>query len=149
MPQDNSWKQSWAEFFAENKLRHVGRYIASKRDDAATRVLVCVLDHVADVVVPRLLGDGHLGGGSNIKPSLVHGDLWSGNKARGMIKSRCDKIEEYAFDAPCFYAHSEYDLAPMRMFGGFPTAFFTEYHLLVPKTEPVEEYDSRMELYQL
>lgn len=66
-----------------------------------------------------------------------------------MIHGRGSQVEDYAFDAPCFYAHSEYELAPVKMFGGFPAAFFTEYHRHVPKTEPVEEYDLRMELYQL
>jgi len=37
----------------------------------------------------------------------------------------------------------------MRMFGGFDKAFFDEYHRLCPKTEPVEEYEDRLKLYEL
>lgn len=47
------------------------------------------------------------------------------------------------------YAHNEYEFGIMKMFGGFGSVFFTKYHDLVPKTEPVEEYDDRVELYQL
>jgi fructosamine-3-kinase len=35
------------------------------------------------------------------------------------------------------------------MFGGFPDSFYDEYHSLRPKSEPVEEYDKRLKLYQL
>lgn len=145
--QDNSWTASWPRFFAHNRLRNLAKYIERKQPGDAD--LVAMVDKVASVVVPRLLGNGHLGGKAGIKPVLVHGDLWSGNKARGVIEGRGEGVDEYAFDSPCSYAHSEYDLAPMRMFGGFSTGFFSEYHNLVPRTHPVEEYDDRMELYQL
>jgi fructosamine-3-kinase len=35
------------------------------------------------------------------------------------------------------------------MFGGFTSAFYDRYHELVPKTEPAEEYEQRMQLYEL
>jgi len=35
------------------------------------------------------------------------------------------------------------------MFGGFGKGFFDEYHKLVPKTEPKEEYEDRVSLYEL
>jgi hypothetical protein len=35
------------------------------------------------------------------------------------------------------------------MFGGFPPSFYTHYHELVPKSEPVEEYEQRQQLYEL
>lgn len=37
----------------------------------------------------------------------------------------------------------------MKMFGGFGSAFFDEYHKAIPKAEPVEEYEDRVKLYQL
>ena len=57
--------------------------------------------------------------------------------------------EDITFDASCCYAHSKYELGIMRMFGGFSAGFFNEYHRLVPKTEPKDEYDDRLALYQL
>lgn len=36
----------------------------------------------------------------------------------------------------------------MRMFGGFNSAFWEEYHKLVPKAEPVEEFEDRIKLYE-
>ena len=42
-----------------------------------------------------------------------------------------------------------FSLAIARIFGGFPPVFWSTYHKLLPKTEPVEEYDLRSDLYQL
>lgn len=35
------------------------------------------------------------------------------------------------------------------MFGGFGAALEKEYHKIKPKDEPVEEYEDRVELYEL
>ena len=57
--------------------------------------------------------------------------------------------EEVVFDPSTCYAHSEYELGIMRMFGGFGKAFLKEYHEICPKSEPVGEYDDRVSLYEL
>jgi len=35
------------------------------------------------------------------------------------------------------------------MFGGFSPAFYQRYHELVPKTEPADQYEQRMQLYEV
>ena len=57
--------------------------------------------------------------------------------------------EEVVFDPSACYAHSEFELGIMKMFGGFGGGFLSEYHKLVPKTEPVNEYEDRVQLYEL
>ncbi len=141
--QDNTWKASWADFYAENRLRHVLR--AGVRNNGADAALAAAVDRTAGTVVPRLLGDGHLKG---VVPVVVHGDLWSGNHARGRIAGR-GGAEEVVYDPSCVYGHSEYELGIMRMFGGFGGSFWREYGKLVPKTEPVEEWEDRVALYEL
>jgi len=37
----------------------------------------------------------------------------------------------------------------MKIFGGFGSKFFLEYHRFCPKTEPVDEYEDRVALYGL
>jgi fructosamine-3-kinase len=144
--QDNTFRSSWAEFYAENRLHAILRLI--EESHGADQELRDWVEKTTSVVVPALLGDGHLGGRNGITPSLVHGDLWSGNKGRGRLGGK-GGIEDVAFDSGCCYAHSEFDLGLMRMFGGFSAGFFSEYHRLVPKTEPVDEYEDRMTLYQM
>jgi fructosamine-3-kinase len=140
--QDNSWRSSWAEFYAENRLRGVLR--AATERNGRDQELSGAVERVAGTVVPRLLGDGHLKG---VRPVVVHGDLWSGNHGRGRIAGQ--GVEEVVFDPSCVYGHSEYELGIMRMFGGYGKEFWKEYGELVPKTEPVEEYEDRLALYEL
>ncbi|KAK6452068.1 hypothetical protein FP744_10008319 [Trichoderma asperellum] len=140
--QDNSWKSSWADFYAENRLRYIMKRIVKNHGpdgDAADMV-----ERVASEVVPRLVGDERM----NITPVVIHGDLWSGNHSAGQIAGKGGR-EEVVFDPSCVYGHSEYELGIMNMFGGFGSSFWREYEKLVPKAEPAEEWDDRVSLYEL
>jgi protein-ribulosamine 3-kinase len=143
--QPNSYSNSWADFFANQRLRSMLRSCEKRHgQDVELKELV---EKTASVVVPRLLGDDHLNHGKGIMPVVVHGDLWSGNHGRGSIGN--GPMEEVIFDPSSCYAHSEYELGIMQMFGGFGDAFFAEYHKLKPKDEPVDEYVDRIQLYEL
>jgi len=74
-----------------------------------------------------------------IFPSLLHGDLWTGNAAQS-------GGNPVVFDPASFYGHHEYDLAIGRMFGGFDSEFYQAYHEAIPK-EP--GFEQRSQLYQL
>lgn len=141
--QDNPWRESWAEFYAENRLRHVLR--AGERRNGKDVELREAVERTVVEIVPRLLGDGHLKG---VRPVVVHGDLWSGNHGRGRIAGR-EGVEEVVFDPASVYGHSEYELGIMRMFGGYGEEFWGEYGELVPKCEPEDEWEDRLKLYEL
>ncbi|CAJ2511109.1 Uu.00g067340.m01.CDS01 [Anthostomella pinea] len=142
-PQDNSWKASWADFYANNRLRTILR--DGINNHGGDPELSKAVEKTASTVVPRLLGDDHIKG---IQPVVIHGDLWSGNHGRGRIAGQ-GGVEEVVFDPSCVYGHSEYELGIMRMFGGFEGSFWKEYESLVPKAEPKEEWADRVALYEL
>lgn len=154
--QPNRYHDSWAEFYANERLLVILETSETRNGrDANLRDLV---ERTANTVVPALLGDGHLGydrdgNGDGITPVVVHGDLWSGNADRGRIvasgRKEDEEVGDVVYDPSACYAHSEFDLGIMKMFGGFGSSFFSAYHRIVPKTEPVEEYDDRVLLYQL
>jgi protein-ribulosamine 3-kinase len=144
--QNNSFCASWSKFFAEIRLLAMLNLI--DENHGTDPELRNGVEAVIRDVVPQLLRNGHLGGRRGIQPVLVHGDLWIGNKVRGKL-ARFNQAEEVVFDPSACYAHSEFEIGIMRMFGGFSAGFFHEYHRLVPKTEPKEEYEDRMKLYQL
>lgn len=141
--QDNSWKSSWADFYANNRLRAILQRVV--RSNGSDSELCKALEKTASVVVPRLLGYDRLKG---VVPVVVHGDLWSGNHGRGKIAGGAG-VEEVVFDPSAVYGHSEYELGIMRMFGGYNSSFWKEYTALVPKAEPKEEWEDRVLLYEL
>ncbi|KAA8894496.1 Fructosamine/Ketosamine-3-kinase [Sphaerosporella brunnea] len=130
-PQDNTWTSSWPEFFSRRRLRPVLE--ACERSNVADGELRELVAATAAKVVPRLLGA--LG---EVRPSLVHGDLWSGNAAGAKV-----------YDPSCCYAHSEYEIGIMELFGGFRGEFWEEYHRSVPKAQPESEFEDRVQLYAL
>jgi protein-ribulosamine 3-kinase len=141
--QDNSWRASWAEFYADNRLRHIARQAV--RNNGADPELEEAVEQVAGKVVPRLIGDDVV---KDIKPVVIHGDLWSGNHSKGQIAGQ-GGCEEVVYDPSAVYGHSEFELGIMSMFGGFSNHFWKEYHELVPKAEPVDEWPDRVRLYEL
>jgi fructosamine-3-kinase len=108
-----------------------------------------LVEMTASTVVPRLIGDSNLNNGNGVTPVVVHGDLWSGNASVGIIGSKGGDAEQVAYDPSACYAHNEFELGMMKMFGGFGGSFLKEYHEICPKTEPVAEYEDRVMLYEL
>ncbi|GAB7355986.1 hypothetical protein MBLNU459_g6614t1 [Dothideomycetes sp. NU459] len=145
-PQDNAFESSWAKFYADHRLRFI--LARSEKSNGSDKELQRLVETTADVVVPRLLGDTHLNGGRGVTPVVVHGDLWSGNASKGLLPGMATP-EDVIFDSSACYAHSEFELGIMKMFGGFGAKFLREYHALVPKTEPADEYEDRVQLYEL
>ncbi|EPS27490.1 hypothetical protein PDE_02433 [Penicillium oxalicum 114-2] len=153
--QQNTLTDRWADFYANERLRAVSAL--SEEQNGPDEELRNLVERTAQQVVPRLLGDDHLGydsqgRGEGIQPVVVHGDLWSGNTDFGRIVGTDmgdSEMGDLVYDASASYAHSEFDLGIMHMFGGFGADFFERYHRVVPKTEPVEEYDDRVRLYEL
>ncbi|OBT61184.1 hypothetical protein VE03_09437 [Pseudogymnoascus sp. 23342-1-I1] len=92
-------------------------------------------------VIPRLLRPME-SNGRFIKPSLVHGDLWYGNAAVDSETGR-----PLVYDPSSFYAtnHELGNWRPDR--NKFDKNYFLEYHSLVGKSEPVDDYDDRNALY--
>ncbi|EHK41997.1 hypothetical protein TRIATDRAFT_278299 [Trichoderma atroviride IMI 206040] len=142
LPQDNSWCDSWEEFFT-NGLRH----ILNVREERAGPCpeLDALLPQLFDKVIPRLLRPLESGGRS-IKPSLVHGDLWCGNT--GIVHDPTTR--GIVYDPSSFWAHNEYELGnwlPTR--NEFTLEHFQAYRSHMPEAEPKDDYDDRIALYSL
>ena len=73
-------------------------------------------------------------------PSLLHGDLWSGNY--GATRDG----EPVLFDPAVYYGDRETDLAMSELFGGFGPAFYESYNAVWP-LDP--GYAIRRDLYNL
>lgn len=73
-------------------------------------------------------------------PSLLHGDLWSGNYAYD------DHGNPVIFDPAVYYGDREADLAMTELFGGFPSDFYSAYRYNYPLDSG---YNIRKNVYNL
>jgi fructosamine-3-kinase len=77
------------------------------------------------------------------RPSLLHGDLWSGNY---MV---AEDGAPAVFDPAVYYGHRETDLAMARLFGGFDQRFFEAYESASPLQPGAAERIPLFQLYPL
>ncbi|KAF9270585.1 fructosamine kinase [Marasmius fiardii PR-910] len=130
----NGWFDTWEECF-QDKIAELLGYL---KGQGGYKELCAKGEKVVNEVIPKLLGP------LDIKPVLLHGDLWSGNVGTDSATG-----QPVIFDPSSYYGHNEADLAIARIFGGFSGTFFAEYHKHLPKTVPVEQYELRGDLYEL
>jgi fructosamine-3-kinase len=76
-------------------------------------------------------------------PSLLHGDLWSGNY---MITAQADVA---IFDPAVYYGHREMDLGMTLLFGGFDQRFYTAYNEAYPLQPGWQQRIAATQLYPL
>lgn len=73
-------------------------------------------------------------------PSLLHGDLWSGNYDYD------DHGNPVLFDPAVYYGDRETDIAMTELFGGFPADFYSAYRYNYPLDSG---YNIRKHVYNL
>jgi len=129
-PQLNSWTQDWLAFLRQYRFAPQLEYakaagLPSTSLERAQKLMVAL---------PSLFT------GYRPRPSLLHGDLWSGN--RGTDSGGSPVI----FDPAAYYGDREADLAMTELFGGFGADFYQAYKASWP-IDP--GYKARRELYNL
>ena len=109
-PQINTPKANWVDFYRECRLLPQIT-MAEKYFDARTRKqCATLLDHLdAYITEPKF-------------PSLIHGDLWSGNAVCG------PDGKAWILDPAVYVGHFEAELAMTELFGGFPPSFYGAYN---------------------
>lgn len=101
----NGWSDDWPAFWGERRLL---THLPHITGDVGRRVEAVAL------ALPELLPE-------KPTPSLLHGDLWSGN----VLFGRGGKVG--LIDPACYYGHSEVDFAMLELFGGPSRAFYEAY----------------------
>ncbi len=110
-PQPNRRHRDWIAFWREQRLgaqlEMAARNGASRRLQSDGERLMADLPGLFEGYVPE--------------PSLLHGDLWSGNY------SFTRDGEPVIFDPAVYYGDREADLAMTELFGGFGGGFYAAY----------------------
>jgi fructosamine-3-kinase len=126
----NEPAETWAEFYSEQRLLPLARLAGDSGalPPSAITDLEGVAARIGDLVGPEE------------PPARLHGDLWAGNRlvGRGGVS--------WLIDPAAFGGHREFDLAMMRLFGGFGHDCFAAYEELYPLAGGWEQ---RIALHQL
>jgi protein-ribulosamine 3-kinase len=129
-PQHNCWTDDWCAFFREQRL-------APQLTLAAQNGFGGELQRGGERLLSTLTS---VLGNRDPEPSLLHGDLWSGNAA--MLASG----EAVIFDPAAYVGDREADLAMTTLFGGFDADFYEAYC----DAWPLEAgYEIRRDVYNL
>ncbi|WP_258103705.1 fructosamine kinase family protein [Marinoscillum sp. MHG1-6] len=129
LPQYNDQDINWTEFFIKNRLTpQVQMGVSNGAISHTTEELFETLYSKLQDLLP------------DEPPSLIHGDLWSGNFMTG------PDGKAWIYDPATYFAHREMDLAFTRLFGGFDRKFYEAYHAAFPL---LSGWVDRMDLYQL
>ena len=128
--QPNGWKDSWIDFWREQRLVFQLRLAAQNGHSGQLQNLG---EKLLDVL-PAFFE------GYTPQPSLLHGDLWSGNHA--FLADGTPTI----FDPATYYGDRECDLAMTELFGGYPADFYAAYRAAYPLDAG---YATRRNLYNL
>lgn len=121
---------SWAEFYSTQRLLPLARLArdAGALPDGAIRQIETVAARIEELAGPTE------------SASRLHGDLWAGNRLVG------DGGVSWIIDPAAHGGHHEFDLAMMRIFGGFGPAAFAAYDEVAPLAEG---WADRIPLHQL
>ena len=130
-PQNNTWSDSWITFFRDQRLAPQFRDADSYFSNGDRTKITKLLDNLERFLVEPEY------------PSLLHGDLWSGNVMCG------PDGKAMLIDPACYIGHREADLAMTQLFGGFPPSFYEEYKKAAPLQPGYEERRDLYNLYQL
>lgn len=130
--QDNRAADSWAEFYAERRLRPLVRQLrdAGGWGRAEAQVVDRLCARLAGLVAP------------GAPPSLIHGDLWSGNV---MASARGPAL----VDPACAFADREMEFGITTLFGGFSSHFFAAYEEAWPLPSGWRERNPLYQVYHL
>ncbi len=126
--QINTGYDGWISFFRDCRLAPQFEDAAQYFDREDLKRIIRFLDHIDEILLEPEY------------PSLLHGDLWSGNVITG------NDGGAWLIDPAVYVGHAEADIAMTELFGGFPPAFYAAYKEAAP-LQP--GYERRRDVYNL
>ncbi len=129
LPQINSKHSDWSAFFVNERLKpQVALALQDGKIPAETAAKFDRLFGKIETFLPEE------------KPSMLHGDLWSGNL---IVDERGDPC---LIDPAVYYGNREAEISFTQLFGGFENAFYESYNTNFPLEKGFRE---RVDLYNL
>ena len=127
--QINSYEKNWFDFYANKRLILLMELARNKNllNSKDCNKIERICNFLNDII-------------PNSVPSLIHGDLWTGN-----IMSSENSLP-VLIDPAVYFGHPEIDWAMLDLFGNFPQISFDTYN----EIKPLElGFQDRKDIYQL
>ena len=127
-PQKNDWRKSFIDFYRDCRLVPQMQMAKNKLGKTALEKLDKLISRLDQFLTEPAF------------PSLLHGDLWSGNAVCG------PDGKAWILDPAAYLGFYEADLAMTQLFGGFPSRFYEAYQ----EVNPINPgYADRRRIYDL
>ncbi len=127
--QKNTWQSNWLDFYYQFRINaQLKLAIDEKKIETDYHKKVDNMFKNISLEFPHVL------------PSLLHGDLWSGNYMTD------NSGKPVLIDPAIYFGHREMDIAMMKLFGGFNDEIFRFYDELLPLEY---RWQDRIQFYQL
>ncbi|GAB4295532.1 MAG: fructosamine kinase family protein [Ignavibacteriaceae bacterium] len=123
--------ENWIKFYFNKRLKY--QFSLAEKNGFASADLKKSFAGIENKIDTILATDDAL-------PSLLHGDLWSGNYIADEKGNAC------LIDPAVYYGHREADLAMTKLFGGFSNRFYLAYDEEYPLADG---YNYRENIYKL
>jgi len=132
LPQPNSISSSWPAFYASCRIMPLIKRLYD--NGSCSRTVVTAAEKLC-LRMPKLFPEEN--------PSLLHGDLWSGNY---IVTT---KGSAAIFDPAVYCGHREMDIGMSLLFGGFDARFYHAYNACYPLEHGWQQRIHLTQLYPL
>lgn len=134
LPQKNALTSDWSEFWATRRILPTAR--RAREASLLSPALLQRIEHLCGASARLCERPG-------LRPSLLHGDLWSGNV---MFDAAGAPV---LVDPAVYYGDREVEMAFTELFGGFDPSFYTAYQQSFPLEQGYEGRKAFWQLYPL
>lgn len=130
LPQINSEKDKWSDFYAEYRILFQAKmaFDNGELNRSELKRIENFCNYITEIYPDE-------------SPALLHGDLWGGNYFIGANN------KPFLYDPAIYFGHREMDIAMTQLFGGFSELFLIAYNQSYPLEKGWEERLKYSQLY--
>ena len=124
LSQQNNCNENWTDFFIERRI------MPQLKISNFPVEIICRFENFFKKLEDILVQE---------KPTLLHGDFWSGNFINNDSKP-------FFIDPSVYFGSREMDIAMSKLFGGFDTNFYSTYNEIYPL---MKNWEERLDIYNI
>lgn len=138
---NNTWESNWCTFMTRLLTGLFDREVAQNGLwPAYEEAFETFKTKTIKLILEPLQSDGR-----ELKPSLVHGDMWEENVSTNLATG-----STVVYDCTAVYAHHEFEIGMWRgEVYRFGPSYFRRYLMYNPPSDPIEQFEDRNRTYSM